>query len=83
MKKFLLSFILSVAAFAPGYADGCTGVLVDNGTQKTTICSRSSYYWSSTPGSTRAQGLNLTSGNAYVGVSNRYFGYSVRAVLAE
>lgn len=35
MKKFLLSFILSVAAFAPGYADGCTGVLVDNGTQKT------------------------------------------------
>lgn len=35
MKKFLLSFILSVVAFAPGYADGCTGVLVDNGTQKT------------------------------------------------
>lgn len=35
MKKLLLSFILSVAAFAPSYADGYTGVLVDNGTQKT------------------------------------------------
>lgn len=35
MKKYLLSFILSVAAFAPSYADGYTGVLVDNGTQKT------------------------------------------------
>ena len=35
MKKFLLSFILSAAAFAPSYADGYTGVLVDNGTQKT------------------------------------------------
>lgn len=35
MKKFFLSFILSVAAFALSYADGYTGVLVDNGTQKT------------------------------------------------
>lgn len=35
MKKYLLSFILSAAAFAPSYADGYTGVLVDNGTQKT------------------------------------------------
>lgn len=35
MKKLLLSFILSVAAFAPSYADGYTGILVDNGTQKT------------------------------------------------
>ena len=35
MKKYLLSFFLSAAAFAPSYADGYTGVLVDNGTQKT------------------------------------------------
>lgn len=35
MKKYLLSFILSAAAFASSYADGYTGVLVDNGTQKT------------------------------------------------
>lgn len=35
MKKYLLSFILSAAAFAPAYADGYTGVLVDNGSQKT------------------------------------------------
>ena len=35
MKKYLLSFILSAAAFVPTYADGYTGVLVDNGTQKT------------------------------------------------
>lgn len=35
MKKYLLSFILSAAAFAPTYADGYTGVLVDDGTQKT------------------------------------------------
>lgn len=36
MKKLLLSFILSVAAFAPTYADGYTGVLVtDNNDQKT------------------------------------------------
>lgn len=35
MKKYLLSFILSAAAFAPSYADGYTGVLVEAGTQKT------------------------------------------------
>lgn len=35
MKKYLLSFILLIAAFASTYADKYTGVLVDNGTQKT------------------------------------------------
>lgn len=35
MKKYLLSLILSVATFAPTYADGYTGVLVTNGDQKT------------------------------------------------
>lgn len=36
MKKYLLSFILSVAAFAPTYADGYTGVVVtDNEGQNT------------------------------------------------
>ena len=35
MKKYLLSFILSAAAFAPSYADGYTGVLVEAGTKKT------------------------------------------------
>ena len=36
MKKFLLSFILSVAAFASANADGYTGIVVtDNGGQKT------------------------------------------------
>lgn len=35
MKKILFSFILSAAALAPIHADEYTGVLVDNGTQKT------------------------------------------------
>lgn len=34
MKKLLLSFILSVAGLCSAHADGYTGVLVDNGTQK-------------------------------------------------
>lgn len=34
MKKYLLSFILSVAALASTHADGYTGVLVTNGDQK-------------------------------------------------
>lgn len=35
MRKIILSFILSVAAFASASADGYTGVLVTNGDQKT------------------------------------------------
>lgn len=35
MKKYLLSFMLSVVAFASASADGYTGVLVTNGDQKT------------------------------------------------
>ncbi|MBQ0021333.1 MAG: hypothetical protein KBT39_12535 [Bacteroidales bacterium] len=42
------------------------------------------YYWSSTPsGSLNAEYLYFVSGYAYVLVSSRHFGCSVRAVLAE